>query len=214
MIAVLKGDIIASRKLKDSEIWLLPLKKLLSSWGKSPDQWEIVWGDSFQLEVDNVEEALTKAILIKALIKQISSNSNSTNMVALDVRISIGIGERTYQGVRVSESNGEAFINAGERFEKLRKEKITLAVKSPWLNFDRDMNLYIKLALTNMDRWSISSAELVFIVLSDPLITQDALGAKLGIKQNSVSGRYNRARIDDIKAVEAMYIHKLKTYLP
>ncbi len=52
MIAVIKGDIVSSRKMENSEKWLLPLKDLLNEWGKSPGQWEVVWGDSFQLEAD------------------------------------------------------------------------------------------------------------------------------------------------------------------
>ena len=60
MIAVVKGDIIASRKLVDQEKWLLPLKDLLSSWGESPKNWELVWGDFFQIEFQHPEEALQK----------------------------------------------------------------------------------------------------------------------------------------------------------
>jgi len=36
MVAIITGDIIASRKLENQEIWLTPLKKLLSSWGQRP----------------------------------------------------------------------------------------------------------------------------------------------------------------------------------
>ena len=70
MIAVIKGDIIASRKLTDQEKWLSPLKNLLSTWGKTPEQWELVWGDFFQIEIDHPEEALQKAFIIKTLIKK------------------------------------------------------------------------------------------------------------------------------------------------
>lgn len=34
MIAVIKGDIKASRKLVNQEKWLTPLKKTLSKWGR------------------------------------------------------------------------------------------------------------------------------------------------------------------------------------
>ncbi len=67
MIAVIKGDIVASRKLKDPEKWLIPLKELLSHWGEAPMQWELVWGDSFQLELENPEEALEEFLGIPAL---------------------------------------------------------------------------------------------------------------------------------------------------
>jgi len=39
------------------------------------------------------------------------------------VRMAIGIGGKSYSGDRITESNGEAFINAGEKFEELEKEK-------------------------------------------------------------------------------------------
>ncbi|MDD3286634.1 MAG: hypothetical protein PHI14_03960 [Bacteroidales bacterium] len=68
MIAVITGDIIASRKLVNQDKWLLPLKTLLDTWGKSPKDWKLDRGDFFQIEIDNIEEALKKALEIKALI--------------------------------------------------------------------------------------------------------------------------------------------------
>jgi hypothetical protein len=70
MIAVIKGDIVASRKMDIPEKWINPLKDLLASWGTAPKKWELVWGDFFQLETDRPEDALYKALAIKALIKK------------------------------------------------------------------------------------------------------------------------------------------------
>lgn len=211
MIAIIKGDIVSSRKIENSEKWLLPLKGLFNEWGKSPGQWEIVWGDSFQLEVDRPEEALRKALRVKALIKKIVSDE--TNKSLIDVRMAIGIGEKSYSGERITESNGEAFINAGEKFEELEKEKFNLLVKSPWPDFDGEMNLFIRLASVFMDKWSVASAELVEVALKHPNYTQNEIGRRLGIKQNSVSGRWKRANIDEVLSMEQMYRRKLKMLL-
>lgn len=205
MIAVIKGDIIASRTLDDQEKWLQPLKKLLNTWGKTPRQWELVWGDFFQLEIPYPEVALKRALQIKSLIKKSAT---------IDVRMSIGIGEKTFSGTRISESNGPAFVNAGDKFEKLKKEKINLAIQSPWAEFDKEMNLYLKLAGTIMDSWSVSSAELMEIVLNHPHATQEEIGKKLGIKQNSVSGRWSRAKVDEILEIEEIYRQKIKKIVP
>lgn len=213
MIAVLKGDIIASRKLLDQQKWLEPLKSLLTQWGKSPKQWELVWGDFFQLEIANPEEALKIALQIKALIKKIEPKEANKKLSTIDVRMALGIGEKTFEGKRISESNGTAFINSGEKFEKLKKEKINLAIQSPWLVFDEEINLYLKLAGTFMDNWSVSSAELVEIVLQNPDVTQEEIGELLGIKQNSVSGRWNRAHMDEILKIEEVFHTKIKTLL-
>jgi hypothetical protein len=208
MIAVIKGDIINSRASKDPEKWLKPLKALLEKWGETPRNWELMWGDFFQLEVDRPLEALKIALEIKALIKSIQVEENA-NIGSMDVRMSIGIGKKDYSGSRVSESNGPAFVYSGEKFEKLKKEKITLAVQSPWEDFNEEMNLYLKLASALMDRWSVPSGELVKILLENPDATQDEIGAMLGIRQNSVSGRWSRANVDEILAVERIFRKKL-----
>lgn len=214
MIAVIKGDIIASRKLDDPEKWLIPFKELMIKWGNTTSkQWEIIWGDSFQIEIGRPEEVLHKAFLIKALIKKITSGSTTKKTSVIDLRMSIGIGEKTFSGNRISESNGPAFIYAGEKFEKLKKEKTNMAIQSPWPDFDNEINLYLKLLGIIMDNWSVSSAELMEIVLQNPEITQDEIGRKLHIKQNSVSGRWNRAKADEILEVEKVYRTKLKQRL-
>jgi len=213
MIAVIKGDIIASRKLKNQEKWLSPLKKLLDTWGDTPQNWELVWGDSFQIEIADPQEALQKALEVKALIKKTEPTDHRKTKSTIDVRMAIGIGEKTYTGKQISESNGPAFIYAGEKFAVLKKENTNLGIKSDWPDFDQDMNLYLKLAGTFMDSWSVSSAELIQIVLANPDVNQIKIGKQLGIKQNSVSGRWNRAFVEELLEVEKMFRKKIKANL-
>ena len=200
MIAVITGDIIASRLVLDQDKWLVPLKSLFNNWGIRSKDWELERGDFFQVEVNNPLDALKKALQIKALIKKVEP---------LDVRMAIGIGEKTYTGESISESNGEAFIYSGEKFDSLDKENITLGIKTTWEEFDEEMNLYLKLAATFMNKWSVSSAELMEIVLKEANITQDEIGKRLGIKQNSVSGRWSRANVNEILEVEKMFRKKI-----
>ena len=204
MIVVITGDIIASRKVVNQDKWLVPLKSLFSTWGKRSKDWELERGDFFQLEVKNPEDGLKRALQIKALIKKVEP---------LDVRMAIGIGEKTYSSESISESNGEAFIYSGEKFDLLDKENITLGIKTPWHDFDEEMNLYLKLAGTFMNKWTVSSAELMEIILKDPNITQEEIGKRLGIKQNSVSGRWNRAYVNEILDVDEMFRKKINILL-
>ncbi|OOG76536.1 hypothetical protein [Algoriphagus sp. A40] len=214
MIAVIKGDIINSRNLKNPEPWLIPLQKLFTKWGESPKNWELVWGDFFQLEINTPEEALHKALQIKILIKKTQIEGLRKNTSLVDVRMSIGIGEKTYSGAKISESNGPAFVYAGEKFDKLRKEKINLAIQSPWKEFDKEINLYLKLAGIVMDSWSISSAELMDIVWNEPGINQEEIGKKLGIRQNSVSGRWHRTHAGELMEIEETFREKIKRLIP
>ncbi|WP_343855263.1 hypothetical protein [Algoriphagus jejuensis] len=214
MIAVIKGDIVASRKVEDQDIWLKPLKDLLAKWGSTPEQWEVVWGDFFQVEIPNPADALQVAFEIKTLVKKTKPLASEKKMSIIDVRMAIGIGEKTYSGKRISESNGTAFIYSGEKFDTLKKENATIGVKSNWQTFDEEVNLYLKLTNTLMERWTVSSAELMDIVLQNPDVTQEEIGRQLGIKQSGVSGRWSRACIDEILKVESMFRKKIEVLLP
>lgn len=213
MIAVIKGDIIASRKLENQALWLNPLKNLLASWGENHKNWELHSGDFFQIEISNPEEALRKVFEIKTLIKKVEPIDKTKKSSTIDVRMAIGIGEKTYSGDSISENNGPAYIYSSEKFDVLKKENVTIGIKTSWKNFDDEMNLYLKLAGTFIDKWTVSSAELIQIVLNNPNITQEEIGKQLGIKQNSVSGRWNRANMNEIFELEKMYRNKIKSLL-
>lgn len=203
MHAVITGDIINSTKV-DPKIWLPILKDALNKNGSSPTQWEIYRGDSFQLFIKDPYEALTIAIQIKAAIKTIKT---------LDVRMAIGLGNIKHNSSKITESNGTAFIYSGERFESLKKEKLNLALKSDWPQFDTDINLFIKLALLIMDNWTESAAEMIKTTFENPDKLQSELGTIIGIKQNAVSSRLKRAAFEEISEMIRVYQLKLKEIL-
>lgn len=185
MTSVITGDIIDSRK-QESKNWVEGLKKILSPFGKTPTQWEVYRGDEFQIEIKNPEDALLTAILIKARLRALK----------LDARMSIGFGDKTYNGEKLSESYGSAFIHSGELFETLKKQKVTLAIRTGDKSIDEQLNLMIQLALTFMDNWLVQSAEFVAVAIENPNLSQDELGQKLGINQAAVSRRQKRAQFD------------------
>ena len=200
MIAVITGDIVNSKKISPKK-WLKFLKQELDTNGSSPKAWEIYRGDSFQVIISKPEDALKAAIKIKATIKSIQG---------LDVRMAIGIGTRTYNAPKVTESNGTAFVHSGEKFEILKKEKQNLAVKSDWDDFDKEINLLLKLSLIPMDNWTVNAAEIVKTTMENPDKLQEELGKIVGIKQNAISNRMKRAYYDEIMQVNEMYVAKIK----
>ena len=205
MISILTGDIIKSRSIKNPEIWLSTLKEALTKCSQNKAQWEIYRGDSFQLQLINVEESLKAAIYIKACIKTIKG---------LDVRIAIGIGEKTFSGKSILESNGEAFVFSGETLETLKKEKVNLKIKTTDTQLNHELNLYFKLALTIMDHWTTNSAEIVKLYLEHPQALQEELGKLIDINQNAVSNRQKRAHLDVLMQLEQLYRHKIMQLLP
>ncbi|MDP4257076.1 MAG: transcriptional regulator [Bacteroidota bacterium] len=206
MTSVITGDIMNSRGAANQGEWLTPIKKVFAIYGKTPKTWEIYRGDSFQLEVKEPPDSLLAAIRIKACIKSIREEE-------LDVRMAIGIGSRNYSAARITESNGEAFIHSGEKFETLKKMKKSLAIKSPWPAIDTELNLMISLASIAMDKWSPSSAELVALSLKNKEFSQKELGHKLGRTQSSISERQKRALYDEIMELEHYYRNKMEQQL-
>ena len=200
MIGVITGDIISSRKLS-SKIWIDDFKKLLSTFGKNPSEWDIYRGDEFQLEVKNPEETLIIALQIKSYFK----------ILKLDVRMSIGFGDITYKAKKISQSNGTAFSRSGEVFETLKKQKINLAINSGDEAFDTEINLMLRLGLTFMDNWLAQSAEFVLKSIENPTLSQEEMGVKLGINQAAVSRRRKRAQFDLMIELDQYFRKKIKT---
>ena len=196
MVGIITGDIINSREAQPKK-WLEALKEVLSKYGASPSQWEIYRGDSFQLEVP-VEEALNAAILIKAAIKQYKH---------IDVRLAIGIGDKTYTAESITESNGSAFINSGECFDQMKKR--TLAVKSPNESFDIQINVMIELALLTMNHWQPITSTIVKTSFENPDLSQKEMAGLLGKSQSNISEGLKRAGYDEILKM----IHYYKTQI-
>ncbi|WP_335964488.1 SatD family protein [Galbibacter sp. PAP.153] len=199
MTSVITGDIISSRNIKNPEEWLEPLKKVFVGITSNRD-WEIYRGDSFQIEIKDIRETFLMSTLIKSTIKKIKE---------LDVRMAIGIGEKTHDAASISESNGSAFIYSGEKFETLKEQKINLAIKTGHKELDDELNLYFKLALIAMDNWTKSSAEIVKISIENPDLSQEEVGHLIGIKQSAVSERIKRASFDEIMELDCMYRKKI-----
>lgn len=199
MTSVITGDIIGSRQ-QESEHWVEDLKKILHPLGKTPSQWEVYRGDEFQIEITNPEDALWTAVLIKARLRALKS----------DARMSIGFGNKTHNAEKISESNGSAFINSGELFETLKKQKVTLAMRTEDADLNERINLMIQLALTFMDSWLAQSAEFVALAIEYPNLSQEELGQKLGINQAAVSRRQKRSHFDLIMNLDRYFRTQIK----
>ena len=198
MITVITGDVIKSSGLEPDQ-WLTPLKNALAIIQPDPRYREIFRGDSFQLELHDNTKAFEAVIYIKACIKMIRG---------LDIRLAIGIGDKSYEGDNITESNGEAFIYSGETLEVLKKEKQNIKIKTADDEFNAAFNLYFKLVLIAMDSWTMNSAEVVKWHLEYPQMRQKDMSKRIGISQNTVSERRKRAHLDEILELNAMF--KLK----
>lgn len=200
MKAVLTGDIIKSQNF-ETEIWHSTLKNALAN--TPANRWEIYRGDEFQVLVDHPEEAFLKAIQIKARIKKVQD---------LDVRIAIGFGIQDFEGEKLSESGGSAFVNSGRKLDTLKTDKINLGINTDCKDFDESLNLIFSWMSTVTDNWSVVSAEIMDVFLQNPGINQEEAARELKITQSSVSQRLKRAGYDLIMDTDE-YFRKKTTSL-
>jgi small nuclear ribonucleoprotein (snRNP)-like protein len=199
MTSIITADIANSRN-RTPEIWLPMLKEVLNSYGTEPSTWEIYRGDSFQLEV-KPKEALIAALLIRSTIKLIKG---------LDIRIAIGIGSKSYESNKITESNGSAFVNSGLCFEQLKKNN--MAIKSPVEEFDIQMNLLLDLAQLTMNGWTSKSSEVIKTAIQNPTFTQKELANKLNKAQSTINASLKQSGYEELMKVVDYYKIKLKAY--
>lgn len=194
LTSIITGDVVNSSRSNHPQEWLTVLRQTLNELGREPETWEIFRGDSFQAEVQDIGQALLHAIKIKAAIKSIKG---------LDVRMAIGLGEKSYASPRITEANGQAFVHSGQLFERLKKQN--LAIKTPWPEVDDQINLLLSLALLTMDHWTPNSAEATKKAIGMPGATQAELAKKMKLSQASVSERLKRAGYEEIMQMEKRY---------
>lgn len=200
MIAVITGDIINSRNV-NSEVWLPGLKEYFSKIILDSRKREIYRGDSFQIEVDP-KNALEIAVCIKALIK---SNSK------IDVRMSIGIGEKNFKGEKITESNGTAYINSGENLEKIKHN--TLIIRSPFQEFDSYLNPILKLLSFIGNNWKPVTSETIFYALTHRELLQKEVAEKLSKDKTTVNKSLKRGGYDEIIEIIDLYSKKIQKCL-
>lgn len=197
MTGIITGDIVNSREQATAQ-WLLELKNTLYTFGNTPKDWEVYRGDSFQLEIEP-KQALRAAILIKSSIK---------THKGLDVRMAIGLGKKTYDSEKITESNGSAFVNSGACFEQMKKN--TLAIKSPFHDFDSTINIMLDLAQLTMNSWSTTSSLIIKTSLENPELNQSEIAKLLGKSQSNISEGLKRGGFEEISKLINYYTSQIE----
>lgn len=200
MIAVITGDIIHSKKVAP-DVWMKDLKKYLSK-QTGRGKWQIYRGDSFQIET-TPEEALEIVLSIKALIKSKGK---------IDVRMAIGIGAKTFEGKKIIESNGPAYIHSGERFESLKNT--TLGLKSELADLNQIFDPILRLISFISASWKPATALTLWYALSHRNSLQKEIARLMGKDTTTVSKALKRGGLDELEEILNLYTQKIKECLP
>jgi hypothetical protein len=196
--AVITGDIKNFTKLADKDRALLigKTEALLKEMVARKRDAQIFRGDSYQLQLTNITQAIKKSIQLLCWFKM---NSDRENHISISTKISIGIGGIAYEGNNVLDSDGEAYHLSGRNFDKLEKEEqIRLTT-----NDEKHNKLYkVIFMFINMiaKGWTVSQAETIYQMLDMKDITQKELARQLKMSQPNIAKSLRAARWKEVES--------------
>lgn len=187
--AVITGDIINFTKLSSAKRKSLieGTEHLLKTWIKEKSNAEIFRGDSYQVLFDNSLVAITRSVQLICWFKK---HSDEADRVNLGTRISIGIGEVSYLGKNVLNSDGEAFHLSGRNFDTMKDEQF-LSVHTNDIQKNEGIEIILNFVNKYIGNWSLGQAEVIFMLLEGS--TQQEIAEELKLSQPSVNSRIKSA---------------------
>ncbi|WP_316752921.1 hypothetical protein [Pedobacter gandavensis] len=187
--AVITGDIINFTKLsaiKRKQL-IKDTDKLLKAWSKAQKNAEIFRGDSYQVLFEEVEEAITKSIQLVCWFKK---HSDEAAKIHLSTRISVGIGEVSYHGKNVLNSDGEAFHLSGRNFDTMKDDEFLSIHTNDELK-NEGIKIILNFVNKYIHKWTKGQSEVIYLLLEGK--TQQEIAIILSLSQPSVNSRLKSA---------------------
>jgi hypothetical protein len=204
--AVITGDIINFTKLDSLKRQKLirDTQQLLKSWVEKASDAQIFRGDSYQLIIGDINDAILKSIRLICWFKK---HSDTVNNVHLSCRISVGIGTVAYKGKTVLDSDGDAFHRSGRRFDKMSAGEI-LTIQTGNKEINRQVTIILNFINIFLNQWTPNQAEVVYLACEG--YTQSKMAEKLNLDQAAVNRRLKAARWKEVEK-GILYISQLVT---
>ena len=191
---VITGDIVNFTKINSigRENLISRSKTFLQDLSPEKGSAEFFRGDSFQLLLNDIADALFKSLQIRCWFKKGDWDSGR---YPLDARIAVGIGDISYFGNSVLDSDGEAFHLSGRTFDKMENALFKIVVPQEKLN--RQFDIIAGLMDAIVSDWSKAQAEVVFMLIDNK--TQQQIAHELGIAQSAVNKRIKLSKWKEIE---------------
>lgn len=193
LIAIISGDIINSQLWSEADDWLKPLKSALKNLGDEFYDWDIYWGDGFQIRLKNPEELANKYLQLHALLKKTSD---------LKVRIGIGLAPSEFEKPEIKFSNGKAYVLAAKALKSLKNSHVTTALIAENNNIHHELDVLFELASVIVDSWKPATSAVVSCSLKNPTYSQSEIAEILNISQATVNRHLKRANIQSLLKME------------
>ncbi len=160
---VITGDIIESSaiQIKYRDFLLESIRRIADELNViEPLKIEFFRGDSFQMVINNPENAMLIAILLRAGLK---SHTPKECPKPWDARLSLGIGSISYHADNIVLSDGEAFQYSGRELDEIGKRR--LIVKTRWSDVNDELQVSTAFADDVISSWSASQSQAAYQVL-------------------------------------------------
>lgn len=188
---IITGDIVDSSfisnewKSKISEI----LQKVIYDFRiQSPANLEMFRGDSFQITVENPSFALAIGIALRAALRA----NTPDGLTPWDARISIGIGEVSFESESILTSDGEAFRLSGRGFDTLGKRRLFISTSTEGLNAELKLNTAF--ADEIITKWTPKQAAVVYVGLIKEASQKD-MAESMDMKLSNFNKHWNLAHV-------------------
>ena len=206
MKGIITADVVGSTKIPQNQRGMLPdvLQQLVAQLQTiCPMRLEIYRGDSFQIVVEQYE----KSPLVAALLRVGMISKSIDKSSRLDARMSIGIGEVSYVGASVGQSDGEAFVLSGRTFESLGKQRLAITTADKGVNDELSV---LAIILDDMlSHLTLAQSKAVFEFLFEPGITQKSIAEKLDMTPQMISKALRAANA----AILALVLNRMEVVL-
>ena len=204
--AVITGDITNFTKLDSQkrQILISETERLLKSWVERVSDAQVFRGDSYQLIIGDINDAIIKSI---RLICWFRKHSDTTNNIRLSSRVSVGIGTIAYKGKSVLDSDGEAFHQSGRRFDKMTAGE-TLTIQTSNEEINQQITIILSFINLFINQWTPNQAEVIYLACEG--YTQLKMAEELNLNQAAVNRRLKAARWKEVEK-GILYISQLVT---
>lgn len=154
----------------------------------TPINIEMYRGDSFQVVVGNPEYALTVAVAFRAKLR--ASTPEKKEMWG--ARVSVGIGDVSFESDNIVTSDGEAFRLSGRTLDTMGKKRLTIS--TPWCDFNKSIELVTRFADEVVSSWTAKQANVVYHSLMSPK-TQKDMAVELGLSKQNFNSHWTSAKV-------------------
>jgi len=198
---VITGDIIESSVMQITyrDFLLESVRKIANELSViEPLKIEFFRGDSFQMVIDNPENAMKIAILLRAGLR---SHTPEECKKPWDARLSLGVGTIFYQATHIVVSDGEAFQYSGRELDEMGKRR--LIVKTRWSEANEELQVSTAFADEVISSWSVSQSQATYQALLYDTSQKD-IARKFKKSAQNISKLLSAAKVNLIQ----MYIDR------